>query len=205
MAINEQNSKVRRNVKFDEKESIESMMMRLEDDIRKLKVEFDIFFNGGTKRPPYDTKNRVEVLIKRISDERKLTYAQRYQFNSLVARYTAFKELWRRTLQGREEGRDAFAASREAAQRARQAHDGNVVFVCKDVSGERETIKNVYDSLIRAKEKCGEPTNDMNFQTFQQFIAGKADMIKNQLKCESIEFSISIADGKVAFKAKAGS
>lgn len=201
MAITGQN---RKNYGREEKESVESMLMRLEEDIRKLKVEFDIFFNGGAKRPPYDTKNRVEVLVKRIADERKMAYAQRYQYNSLVARYTAFKELWRRTMQSREEGRDYFLASREAAQRAREVHENHFTFVCKDVRGEQETIKNVYNTLVMAKEKCGEPTNDMSFQNFHQFLVSKADMIKNQLHCDQIQFSITVSDGKVAFKAKAG-
>src|SRR5919198_237308 len=116
-------SQVKRTVMHDEKESIESMLIRLDEDLRKLKVEFDIFFNGGSKRPPYDTKNRVETLMKRLGDERKLTFAQRYQYNSSVARYTSFKELWRRTMQGREEGRDHMAASRAALNRAREAHE----------------------------------------------------------------------------------
>lgn len=107
-------------------------------------------------------------------------------------------------MQGREEGRDNFAASREALQRAREVHDSNHVFTCKDVRREQETIKTVYETLLRAKEKCGEPTNDMNFQNFHQFLATKADAIKQQLKCENIQFSVSIVEGKVAFKAKAG-
>lgn len=201
MAISEQN---RKNYGRDERETIESKLMRLEEDIRKLKVEFDIFFNKGSKRPPYDTKNRVEVLVKRIGDERRLTYAQRYQYNTLVSRYTAFKELWRRTMQAREEGRNNIAAIRETVQHTHNAQDNQVVFVCKDVRNEEETIKTVFDTLVQAKEKCGEPTNDMNFQNFHQFLAGKADTIKNQLKCNSIQFSVSIVEGKVAFKAKAG-
>jgi hypothetical protein len=36
--------------------TVEQQLTRLEDDIRHLRIEFDIFFNGGAKRPPYDTK-----------------------------------------------------------------------------------------------------------------------------------------------------
>ena len=84
----------------------DEQLTRLEDDIRRLRIEFDIFFNGAAKRPPYDTKGRVETLLKRLGDDRTLTYAQRYRYNSLAARYNAFRDLWRRTMQGREEGRD---------------------------------------------------------------------------------------------------
>ena len=83
--------------------SVEQQLTRLEDDIRKLKIDFGLFFNGGLKRAPHEARGRVESQIKRIADDRNLTYVQRYQFNSLVARYTAFRELWRRNLKARGE------------------------------------------------------------------------------------------------------
>ena len=86
--------------------TVEEQLSHLEDDIRRLKIEFDIYFNGAAKRPPYDTKNRVDTIIRRLGDDRTLTYAQRFHYNSLASRYTAFRDLWRRTLQGREEGRE---------------------------------------------------------------------------------------------------
>ena len=97
--------------------TIDDQLTRLEEDIRRLKIEFDMFFNGATKRPPYDTKGRVDTFIKRIGDDRTLTFAQRYRYNSLGARYNAFRDLWRRTMQGREEGRDAVCAYRRALAR----------------------------------------------------------------------------------------
>src|SRR3954462_3985174 len=101
---------------LDNQPTVEEQLKRLEDDIRRLKIEFDIFFNGGTKRPPYDTKGRVETLLKRLGDDRTLSFAQRYLFNSLASRYASFRELWRRTMQGREDGRDAAAAARASAR-----------------------------------------------------------------------------------------
>lgn len=80
---------------------IDQQLSRMEDDIRKLKIEFDIFFNGACKRPPLEAKGRLESRIKRIADNRTLTYAQRYLFNSIVSRYTAYRELWRRTLKAK--------------------------------------------------------------------------------------------------------
>jgi hypothetical protein len=82
---------------------IDQQLSRMEDDIRKLKVEFEIFFNGGTKRPPLEARARLDALIKRVADNRSLTYAQRYYFNTLVSRFTSYRELWRRTLKAKGE------------------------------------------------------------------------------------------------------
>lgn len=91
------------NLKKEEALEIDQQLKRLEDDIRKLKIEFDIYFNGATKRAPLEARARMESYIKRLADNRNLTYAQRYFFNSLVARFTSYRELWRRGLRAKGE------------------------------------------------------------------------------------------------------
>lgn len=90
--------------RLEEAAALDKQISRLEDDIRKLKIDFDIYFNGAVKRPPLEMRARVEANIKRVSDNRGLSYAQRYQLNSLVARFTSYRELWRRALRARGEG-----------------------------------------------------------------------------------------------------
>ena len=76
---------------------------RLDDDIRKLKIDFDIYFNGTSKRPPLEARARLDAYLRRMSDSRTMTYAQRYQLSMLVSRYTSYRELWRRTLRAKGE------------------------------------------------------------------------------------------------------
>jgi hypothetical protein len=85
----------------DEAHEFDQQLGRMEDDIRKLKIDFDIFFNGGSKRPPLEARARLEAFIKRMSDNRNLSFSQRYLMNSLVARYVSYRELWRRQLKAR--------------------------------------------------------------------------------------------------------
>jgi hypothetical protein len=179
----------------------DEQLTRLEDDIRRLRVEFDIFFNGASKRPPYDTKGRVETLLKRLGDDRTLTYAQRYRYSSLASRYNAFRDLWRRTMQGREEGRDPVSAARASVKK--KADTKEVCFVCLDAHREVDLVKNLYTSLLEAKQQCGEPTEDLSFPKFHRLIASKADGIKKQVGCDRVEFSVVIESGHVSFKARA--
>ncbi len=127
--------------------SVDDQLTRLEDDIRRLKIEFDIYFNGASKRPPYDTKGRVETILKRLSDDRSLTFAERYRFNTLMARYNAFRDLWRRTMQGREEGKDPVSAARATAKREAVESFSKTTLVCHDATREVETVKSLYDAL----------------------------------------------------------
>ena len=182
----------------------DEQLMRLEDDIRRLRVEFDIFFNGAAKRPPYDTKGRVETLLKRLADDRTLTYAQRYRYNSLAARYNAFRDLWRRTMQGREEGRDPISAARANVRKEGIPQQVEAVsFVCADAHHEVAVLKNLYESLLEAKRSCGEPTEDLSFPKFHRLVASKADGLKRQFGCDRVRFSVAVEGGHVSFKAGA--
>lgn len=182
--------------------TIDEQLSRLEEDIRRLKIEFDVFFNGASKRPPYDTKGRVETLIKRLGDDRTLSYAQRYRYGALASRYNAFRDLWRRTMQGREEGRDPAATARANAKQ--QAVDGfqKTNFVCEDAHKDVELVKNVYSALMDAKKLCGEPVEDFSFPRFHRLIASQADVLKERLGCERVSFSIDVEGGHVSFKAR---
>lgn len=182
--------------------TVEEQLSRLEEDLRRLKIEFDIYFNGASRRPPYDTKNRVETIIKRLGDDRTLTFAQRFHYNSIAARYNAFRDLWRRTLQGREEGRDAAAAARIAIQE-QSGPFNRATFVCGDAHKDVATIRSLYNALVDAKRRCGESTTDFSFPRFHRLIAAKADNLKERLSCDRVQFSVDVEGGHVSFKAKA--
>jgi hypothetical protein len=87
--------------KIEESADLDAQLGRIEDDIRKLKIDFDIFFNGASKRPPLEARARLDAMMKRVADNRNLTFSQRYYFNTLASRFTSYRELWRRTLKAR--------------------------------------------------------------------------------------------------------
>ena len=196
----EDNTNTKRLVLRDQQPTVEEQLARLEEDIRRLKVEFDIYFNGAAKRPPYDTKGRVETLIKRLADERTLSFAQRYHYNSLAARYSSFMQLWRRTMQDREEGRGP-SQRRPAPQAPPEAPPAT--FVCADPRGDVRTVRGLYEALVEARRRCGESSDDLPFSRFHRMVAEKSEALKARAGCERVHFSVAVNDGRVQFKAKA--
>lgn len=182
--------------------TVDEQLTRLEDDIRRLKIEFDVFFNGAAKRPPYDTKGRVETMLKRLGDDRSVSYAQRYRYTSLASRYNLFRDLWRRTMQGREEGRSPMATAKASAKEQAVADFKKTSFVCEDAHKDVELVKNVYKTLMDAKKVCGEPIENFSFPRFHRLVASQADSLKQRLGCERVSFSIDVEGGHVSFKAK---
>ena len=102
-------------------------------------------------------------------------------------------------MQGREEGRDAGAAAR-----AMTAGPFNrSTFVCANAHKDVAKVKELYDSLLEAKRRCGEPTLGFSFPRFHRLIASKADSLKERMGCDRVRFSVDVEDGHVSFKAKA--
>lgn len=199
--------------------TIDEYLNRLEDDIRRLKIEFDIFFNGGSKRPPYDTKGRVDSIIKRLADDRSMTFAQRFRYNSLVSRDTSFKELWRRHIQSIEEGVNpneklagtfaerpsavgAAAAPTVVSPPPQPKQFSGYSVTCSDPQMEVDKIITLYNAVIDAKRQCGEPTDKLSFEQFHKIVVAQSNKLKAQFQCPSINFSVEIEQGQVKFKAK---
>src|SRR5829696_6406302 len=130
---------------------IDEDLDRLEHEIRRLKVEYDIYFNGGMLRPPNDTRGRVETNIKRLYDSRGMSFGQRFRYNSLVARFNVMRELWRRQSQGREESGRPPTPEAQLALRERTS-----IIRCSDPRLEPEKVSELYDRVIAAKRECGE-------------------------------------------------
>ena len=80
--------------------SVEQQLTKLQEDIRRLKIDFNLYVHSTAelKRAPHEARGRVEALIKRLSDDRSLTFQQKYQLNNIASSYTSLRELWRRTL-----------------------------------------------------------------------------------------------------------
>lgn len=187
---------------YENQVTVEDRLARLEEDIRRLKIEYDVYFNGGSKRPPYDTKMRLESHLKRLGDDRSLNFAQRYHYNTLATRYASFQQMWRRTMQSREEGRDvatvARASTRETASPFTPAE-----FSCTDVRHDVQTVKDLYDALMEAKRSCGEPTHDLSFSRFHRLMMERTETLKEKIGSERVVFSVYVEGGHVSFKAKA--
>jgi hypothetical protein len=86
--------------------TIDEDLTQLERDIRQLKIEYDQFFGGGRKRPPTEIEWRIELLVKRYGERGgDLKFGQRFKFNNLTQTYAKYKDIFRKKVALKEEGR----------------------------------------------------------------------------------------------------
>jgi hypothetical protein len=180
--------------------TIDEEFDKLDDDIRRLKVEYEVYFNGGCPRPPHDTLFRVDTMIKRYSsDQSKLNFSQRYRFMILVQKYAVHVQLWRRRLQEKEEDRSLTGAVRRSLEMP--PVDGTVRVVCSDPDAEPEKVTQLRQAMHEARRQAGEPLVTLDAAVFHKFIKNKTKQVREKLGCEKVQFCISVEGGKVKFTA----
>ena len=84
--------------------TIDEELSLLDQQLRRLKIEYEIFFNNPTKRPPNDVEWKVLSLIRKFSDSKRMSFPQRFRYNEMAQRYAIQSDLWRKKMRIREEG-----------------------------------------------------------------------------------------------------
>jgi hypothetical protein len=175
----------------------------LESDLRKLEGEYNMYFSGRLPRPPWETRTRVEGLIKKLDRSGIQNYGDRFRFSTLQSRFSAFIDLWDRGLRAREEGRPGPFAQRPPAEakKAPAKAEDKVLFVAsfKDPLKEMDKLHDLYDSLREAREQRGE--QNIPFHKFTELVKLQVSKLKKDGVPE-VAFRVSVKDGKLNFTAR---
>jgi hypothetical protein len=199
----------------------------LDSQLRRLKIEYEIFFSNPTKRPPTDIEWKVLALLRKFSDGGRMNFSQRYRYNEMAQRYAIYSDLWRKKVRIREEGyrrpQDALLSVQgvrtdEEEHKPHHHHAYGVGHAAAAASApasqpftlhnvdqnEREQVERLYNTLVAAKKKAGENVTG-NIDSFTTFVQKKTEQIRKQYKCDNVEYSVELTDGGVKLKAKAKS
>ena len=110
--------------------AIDEELSLLDSHLRRLKIEYEIYFSNPTKKPPTDLEWKVLNLLRKFSDGGRMSFMQRYRYNELAQRYAVYSDLWRKKGRIKEEGyrrpQDALLAV--AGVRAEQVEPGHKAY-----------------------------------------------------------------------------
>jgi hypothetical protein len=178
-------------------------LTRLEAELKRLEAEYNMFFSGRLPKPPWETRTRVEGLVKRYDRAYIQNTGDRFRFSTLQSRFAAFVDLWDRGMRAREEGRPGPFAHKPTTKEAPQkGPEDRILRVAafKDPVQEIDKLTELYESLAEARRAVGEDA-----PPFHKF----ADLVKNQVKklrqggSPEVAFRVAVKDGKVSFTARA--
>jgi hypothetical protein len=199
--------------------TIDEELSLLDSQLRRLKIEYEIYFSNPTKKPPSDVEWKVLSLLRKFSDGGRMSFSQRFRYNEMAQRYAIYSDLWRKKSRIREEGyrrpQDAilsvqgvrpeehkpehqvYGIAKKAAAEA-----GPFSVQCSDAKSEHEKVEQLYKVLVDAKKKAGEAVSG-NLDSFTSFVQKKTIELRKQHGCEAVVYSVELQDGQVKLKAKA--
>ena len=209
--------------------TLDEELHRIDLDITKLKIQFDLYFIGSVPKPPIDQRDALEKVLKKAQLSVK-SAADRFLYGAILNKFNAYSELWMKNLRIKEEGVHLHPLARRAAQQAASSaatsggSNGSaaVARAAADaphgrgarghgpgpdswrISASRrdeQTLRSLYERFIAAKDQVGDQKKP-SFDAFAREIARHAAAIKGQADCEVIDFKIYSKDNKVSIKAK---
>jgi hypothetical protein len=183
---------------------IERGLQQLEVDLKRLEAEYNMYFSGRLPKPPWETRSRVEAMVKQYDRAYIQNYGDRFRFMTLQSRYATFIDLWDRGLRAREEGRPGPFAHKRATPKepTPKKPDDRILYVAafRDPLREMDKLHDLYESLAEARRAVGE--DNVPFHKFAELVKGQVKKLKSSGTPE-VAFRVAVKDGKVNFTARA--
>jgi hypothetical protein len=202
--------------------AIDEELNQFEKDIRQLKIEYEQYFGGGRKRPPTEIEWRLELMAKRYAERSgELKFGQRFRYNNLTQTYSKYKDIFRKRLQQKEEGKvprhfgsaakkiEAERAQKHAETRSKmdaaaaKERPDKALFrvVCSKPEQESDKIAKLYEAFLEAKQKAGEDTIKFTRSNFHEFVMKKTKDLQKSKNCKDVEYVVEVTEGHVKLKA----
>ena len=175
----------------------------LEGDLKRLEAEYNMYFAGRLKRPPWETRARVEATVKRLDRTSINNYGVRFRFTTLQTRFSRFIDLWDRALRAREEWRPGpLMHPRQVEPPKPDRLEDRIVKVetFHDPSREDEKVRALYDSFVKARQQAGQER--VAYDKFATLVSTQVRALKDKGGTD-VAFRVAIKDGKVALTARA--
>jgi len=179
-------------------ETIENELAVLERGLTALRVEYERFFTGDLKKPPVQTKKRIEELFRRLEDARVDRAAERFRLQNLQGRFSSLTELWEKRLLQREQGKlvpsRPAPPPREAATPAleRDANASGSV----NRKGRADLIP-LFQRFCDARRALGEDVSRLRYERFEELLKKQAAEIRKATGASRLVFEVLTVEGRV--------
>lgn len=182
-----------------DKIDVRAELVRLEQMIEVLRVDYEQFFMGMRPHAPDSLHADVKKLIRRLIKAPFKNSQMAFALRTLENRFHTYNNYWARVNREREEGtyrRDVFKAnlrerlSTEAAQLQTVAGKAN------------KSMQELFNAYKGALEKQTGNAQNLDFDRFKTSLAKRAKDFQNKHGDKKISFRVVVKQGKVSLQAK---
>ncbi|MDH3972861.1 MAG: hypothetical protein OEV42_01160 [Deltaproteobacteria bacterium] len=165
-------------------------ILNLEMKINQLRIDYDQYFAGILKIPPFKLQEEIKRMIRLYSSRKIQNTALNFRYKSQVSRYTTYDNLWQRHMRMINDGSMQRGAGFKSSGKKKDA----------ETSSETPAEK-LYKEYIQAKSSLKQSTSDVKVQSLQSMIDKQTAAIKAKYKCSSVDYKVVTEGGKAKIKA----
>jgi len=168
-------------------------LQKLDRDLLRFKIDFERFFSGNLATPPDQLRQNIQKKIHLLRLERLRSVAQRFQLNTLEARFNTLCVQFNRRLREQEEG----GREREASvPRETKIDTSQGILIA--ATPDKKAVRALYDDLYGGSGR-GKKTD---FDSFQAYLVEQTAKIRTKTGCGQVRFRIASEGGELKLKAK---
>jgi len=180
--------------------TIDEELILLEENVRRLKVEYDIYFNGGARRAPTDLDWRVQGQDQEVLRQPEVEGPRSaFKYNTVVQRYATYTICGGRNL---ESGKKVIGARRmrlhgiqglrpvETAPSPKPPKAG--LRCC--CSQTRTSWKALGSCTRRSKAARAGTKHVAPWKTFAAFLRAKTKEIQNTYGCSGVKYTVEVKE-----------
>lgn len=162
------------------------MIDRLEDDIRRYRIEFQRFLNGEASIPPEDIESKLRKRINEIVGRPQLSSVDRFRLSGLESRFNSLSELFRR--------RQREHLESHAAPTATPSQQPASVDLGPD--SEARQVEALYDAIYSDRSTA------VGLDDFHTYLTRRAAELRERTGCDEVRFTVEEEAGKPKLKAR---
>jgi hypothetical protein len=192
----------------------------LEARLNELRVAYEKYFAGVEKLEPARLRDEVQRMVRRAGTLYISNTGLKFKRDSVVAQFNTLTQHWNRILKQIEDGtyqRDIFKMRLKDRQRGSSPPSTSSSATPKTAvppetpaaaappgkgpPAQKGEYDSVYKSLVAAKKRLGEPTDNISYNALEWSLKKEAEAIKKKFKASRVDFTVEVKDGKPVIKA----
>ncbi len=142
---------------------VDKDLNEIENLINRLKLEWDRFFGGGSKTPPWQLQKDIERRLNAYKDTSELAYYHKFRINTINGKFTNMKEKCEKMLHYKDEGLTVYGKQITKTPSPPVPESKSPIITEKK---QLSDYQNLYEAYIQARKKCGESISQLTYDSF---------------------------------------
>src|SRR5262245_35380834 len=184
-----------------QKDEDDEELDELDQNLKRLRIEYDQYFLGILKRPPEMLQGRVQKVIVKFANEVLRKTHQKFRFNNLNSKYQVHRQQWRRTMRSIEAGTyKGHVFKAKLHERARGVSDETPNPFMQKAEAPKAgggPMDKLFDAFVAARKRAGDSGPAPDRAKLSEIVKKQTAALKAKHPGAKVKFRVAV-EGKKA-------